>query len=323
MVLNLLGYNSFTISNLQSPESLNKNPNPKAMKTFKTVSMSLLSLALLISACSKDEPGLDVSSNLSNAKSIKPGVLEINNLAWREDFVSSSSISAHFNLYGTPGPQWVSNAHNRTGLFDNNGSLPLGGYAVSKQLAGNGLGYVIESEVYIDVLNPKSAIISPEIGIVNTIKPNTDFNMIERGISLKLIYYGESESGVPVIFQKQTFAQMSIYTEEGIICSSTDPKVGGNPTNGDNSFRFEVSSNGWHKLKIAVSPKRKVYFYIDNRLVWSPEKLLNIEMMSNKNVFLGYLSPGSGGKTYHDFVEVTYPRVFDHDNLSLPEFIVE
>jgi hypothetical protein len=66
-----------------------------------------------------------------------------------------------------------------------------------------------------------------------------------------------------------------------------------------------------------------VYFYLDDRLIWSPEKKLNAEMMVNRNLFLGYLSPGTSGKAFHDFVTVSYPKVIDPDPLSQPEKIVE
>jgi len=64
--------------------------------------------------------------------------------------------------------------------------------------------------------------------------------------------------------------------------------------------------NGWHVLKIEIASDRYVSFYCDNNLVWKSTKRINQDIITNKNVLLGWRSSGSAGKAYHDWVKVLY-----------------
>ncbi len=294
------------------------------MKTIKIACLSLMTSFVLLTACSKDELETipTVSQNESAYKTTKPGILETKTSGWREDFTSAASLTKRFNLYGESQPQWVRTAANRFGLFDNNGSLPNGSFAVSKVPIGNGNGYMIESEVYIDVKEPKRALICPEIGVTKPMLPSTsEPGIFERGISMKIIYLGEDTPGVPLNFQKQAYVQMSVLMIDDQVLTTTDPMVVPGSTPSAYAFRVQATASGWHNLKIVVSAKHMVSFYLDNRFVWSPEKRINNCLMSNANLFLGYLSGGEAGKAYHDFVKVTYPKIRSTPDLSTTEVI--
>lgn len=283
------------------------------MKTIQFVCMSLLTGFVLFSACSKDEQDFIAPSNQQNAelKSATPGQAVLPNVGFREDFTTANSLTAGWYLYGTPKPQWINFAFNKFGLFDNNGRYPDGSYAVSRNKIGNGQGYTIESDVYIDVTNPKGTIICPEIGVTRFPVLPSEPSHVEAGISMKLMYVGKGVTSTPPFFQNQTYVIMTVLLADGTFCSSSDPKDGTVSMYGDYAFKADVAGNGWHKMKIMVNSNSQVSFYIDNHLVWSPKKEINATLLKNKNVLLGYVSAGNAGKAYHDNVVVSYPSLPD------------
>jgi len=290
------------------------------MKTIQIVCLSLMTGFFLLSACTKDELEIVPTSNPQNAdvKSTFPGTPVTNYANWQEDFATPDALVSRWNLYGTPKPQWVSFAGNRFGLFDNNGRLPNGSYAVSKSKIGNGKGYVIESEVFIDVKNPNGPVICPEIGVTRYLILPTEPQNLEAGLSMKLMYIGKGATNVPPVYHNHTYVVLTALLQDGTIISSGDPKDGMGTSSDDHALLADFAGNGWHKLKIVVSASKQVSFYLDNQFMWTPGKSIHSSLMANKNVLLGFTSPSNTGKAYHDYVKVTYPLLTGQDTVIDP-----
>ena len=276
------------------------------MKTINIISLTLLAGIVLFTACTKEEPEFTNANTPVEFKTTRPGVVAHAIKNWRDDFLSAASLDAKWYLFGTPQPLWVSNANGKFGLFDNNGRYPGGGYAISKNTIGDKNGYTIESEVCIDLENTRGAFISPEIGVTRkpfvAVEPNT----IEAGLSMKLMYIGTDVAGIPPVFQDHTYVVMSALTEDGAI-NSTNNNEGKMIYSGDYAFQTDFADDGWHKVKIVVTPSQKVAFYLDGQLVWSPKEKVHSSLLKGKNLMLGYTSPGESGKAYHNYIQVSYP----------------
>jgi hypothetical protein len=269
------------------------------MKTLRSIFLSAVIGCALITACKKDPQDMAPIAK----QQIKDNVLSGTDAStssdfknWRDDFDTPNSLEMNWILYGSALPKWVPFAANRYGLFDNNGRLPNGSFAVSKARIGNGQGYTIESAVYINVSNTAVPAIIPEIGVTRYLIQTPETPLSEAGISMKLAYVGTSDPRVPVTDQDHTFLQMSVLRGSGNFISS-----------GNYELPVNKLSDGWHIMKIVVNANREVSFYLDNQLVWSPQTLIDESLMRDKNVILGFSSGGNNGQAYHDWVRVIYP----------------
>jgi hypothetical protein len=295
------------------------------MKTIHIACLSVLSAIILFSSCKKDEQDYPVTSNQQNAvySTARSNQAMAGYYNWQESFTTSKSLSAGWILFGSRQPRWVSSAFGKFGLFDNNGLLPDGSGAISKCKIGNGSGYIIETEVYIDVTNPNGTTICPEIGVTRYLHTTSDEPGAEAGISMKLLYIGSGVASVKPEYQNHTYVLMSSLVQDGSISSSSDPSEGTVSSHGEFAFQTDVAGNGWHKMKIVVDASNKVSFFLDGQFVWSPKKPVHASLLKDKNVLLGFTSPGNAGKAYHDYVRVTYPafpdKPFDVDNPVLTE----
>ncbi|MEI6061259.1 MAG: hypothetical protein WCR72_11155 [Bacteroidota bacterium] len=298
------------------------------MKTSKTIQFFFLSLmtgVILLSSCKKDEPDMFTSPSQHNAavKSATPGIAVASVSNWREDFSTADALALRWTLYGTPQPQWVSFAGNRFGLFDNNGRLPNGSYAVSKTKIGNGQGYIIESEVFIDAANPNATVICPEIGVTRYFNPGAEPVNVEAGISMRLMYVGDGATSVPPALRKHTYIVMSALLSDRTYATTGNPLEATSASKDDYAMKADFAGNGWHKLRIVVSASSRVSFYLDNQLVWTPAKAIHTSLMADKNVLLGFTSPGTTGKAYHDYVKVSYPLQIAEDTTIDPPAPIE
>ncbi len=276
------------------------------MNTMKIVCLSLMTGIVLLSACKKDEfetsPAFPQQS--TELRSVIPGPLASPLLSWRDDFTSAASLNSNWFLYGNPKPRFVNYAGNRFGLFDNNGNSPSGSCALSKVKIGDGHGYSIESDVLIDITKGEAGIICPEIGVSRHLSTGSDAVNAEAGISMKLMFVGPGTANIQPAYQDQLYLVLTTLNPDGTFTSTGDPR---DETTAATALKVDVDRNGWHKMKIVVTSSKQVAFYLDNKFVWSPKKPIDPSLMINKNVLLGYTSPGTTGKAYHDFVKVTYP----------------
>lgn len=281
------------------------------MKTINFLCVSLLTSVVLLSACQKDE--LDVvptaSQNEAGYKAELPGPPASLNGNWQDDFTSASSLASNWNLYGKSLPTFVPFAGNRFGLFDNNGKLPDGSYAVSKRKIGYGRGYTIESEVFIEVNHPSpGTVICPEIGVTRNIIQTPGSGTVDAGISMKLMYIGQGTPDVATAYHNRTIVLMAVLLRSGNIITSGEPSNEPIASFDNYALPLLTATNGWHKMKIVVNALGRVSFYLDNSFVWSPEMPVHSSLMTGRNVLLGFTSPGNGGKAYHDYVKVIYPK---------------
>jgi hypothetical protein len=278
--------------------------------------LSLLTGFALISACKKDEikkiTSNDQKNTITTQSDSDPSKRVYKD--WREDFDTPNSLDLNWNLYGNPLPVWVPEAAGRTGLFENNGRLPDGSRAVSKTRIGNGNGYTIEAEVYIDVNNMQVKAVSPEIGVTRDLTLSSESRFVEPGISMKLAYIGSVViSKQEPDLRNQTFVQASALLQDGTVANFRNLVLRSNTIVRDN----------WHRMKIVVDASGKVTFFLDGNLVWSPPNLIEASLMRDKNVILGFVSGGSLGHAYHDWVQVTYPSHSDQSSVKVDKIAIK
>lgn len=261
------------------------------MKTLKYLCIALLAGSFLFTACTKDEVPLPSEQQNSEIiqSTLDPPVADYKK-NWTDNFSYANSISERWDLYGYPQPGWLLNACGRKGLFVNNGLYPKGSFAVSNLIVGSVTGYTIESEVCIDRQTNTGIVVSPEIGI--NLYPDSP----QTGISMRLIYFGFNVANVPSEYQNKTFLVMKAYVAGGQYIYS-----------GDYTHPVGIFPGSWHKMQIRIDQYHFVSFILDNVSIWKPESPVDISMLLNKHVVLGYTSPGNNGKAYHDYVKVMYP----------------
>jgi len=254
--------------------------------------------------CNKNEDELnpvnkqETTSVAFQEPSLNEGLLSDGD--WIENFNSPVFLKMNWLLYGTPRPKWVYQACGQQGLFDNNGTSPTPNFAVSNIAIGNGNGYSLESKVYVELLNPRGTCVCPGIGVTRYLNPVLNSNgEIESGIFLRIMYAGTNATWVPKIYRKHSWFQMGFLGQNGTLISPDSY-----------SICADHYLNGWHMLKIVVSPTRVVKFYCDNNLIWSSIQALNESIAVNKNILLGFTSAGNktinlnAGIAYHDYVKV-------------------
>jgi hypothetical protein len=270
------------------------------MKTiiFRFCMGSFLVIAFILFACTKDEndvlPVKEEAQNLLTTP-IENGIISYIN--WKEDFSSQSCLKEHWNFFGSQKPNWIGTNFERFGLYDNNGTPPWGNCAVSKNVIGDGRGYILESEVYINLTNPSGTCICPSIGVTKILNPTPFINNqpVESGIMMRMKYLGAEIGNVPPWARHHTWLQIEALLEDGSIA-----------TPGEYAIPVDDFVNGWHKMKIIIPKNRFASFYLDNQLVWQTPKQIHKSLIYNKNLLLGSTSPGIAGKAYHDWVKITY-----------------
>ncbi|MBK6965311.1 MAG: hypothetical protein IPH20_15605 [Bacteroidales bacterium] len=261
------------------------------MKTFKYLGIALLAGSFLFTACTKDEvlpPSEQQNSEIIQSTLDPPTVDYKKN--WTDNFSYANCLAERWNLYGYPQSGWVPNACGRKGLFINNGLYPQGSFAVSKMYVGSSAGYTIESDVCIDRQTNSGIVVSSEIGVSR--HPNS----AETGISMRLIYFGYHATNVPPEYQNKTFLVMKALADGGNFMYS-----------GNYTYPVGIFPGSWHKMQIRIDQFHFVSFILDNVTIWKPEYPLDNSMLQDNHVVLGYTSPGTIGKAYHDYMKVMYP----------------
>jgi hypothetical protein len=275
---------------------------PNIMKTINSLLMMLMVMCLTCISCSKYEAENDENLQLKSTGVPLPLVEGLYNQMWTDDFDTPFGLDYNWRLLGNPRyplPAWVQGAYGREGLFDNNGPSPLNNYAVSNKKIGKGLGYTIESEVLVKVLNPFGTCVCPGIAVAknplnNNEPPSAEGGTIGTGISMRIVFAGASATWFPPKLRGHTWLLREFLSENGSTISS-------------GYIQADMYTNYWHKLKINVTPNRYVRFYCDNLVVWSPLNRLHPTMTSDKNIVLGFTSDGNqenrAGVAYHNYVK--------------------
>ena len=271
---------------------------------MKKIRLLLLMAAMVSIACISCSKYEAEESNVPELKSVPalPNVIDENRIpiqTWTEHFPNQTSLDDNWKLYGKPSPKWVKLAYGKQGLFDNNGPSPTKNCAVSNLKVGKHIGYTVEGEVLLQILDTKGSCICPGIAVSRDLLPLVNaHNEIATSTSMKLVFAGDNATWFPGKLRGHTWLLMEIYAENGSVASS-------------GYMYADEYANGWYKLKIEVTSERFVKFYCDNKLLWAPQIRLHPDMMSDKKVILGYTSDGNpmtlAGVAYHNWVKVTYP----------------
>jgi hypothetical protein len=215
--------------------------------------------------------------------------------------VLGDSFNSNINNWtgwGNPLPRWVASGSGRSGLFDNNGDPNYNSGGYSKNTVSTTGGMVLECDVYLSITNQTGCWLNAGIGLTKTTNPvPTDFDL-ETGLYFDLGFSGDACWGDSVQYQRHKWFNISILSEDGSY--DYPPWYRAPFLNADG-----YSSTSWHTLKVDITPSRTVKFYCDNNLIWTSAKKINSDVLTNKNVVLGWRSSGSAGKAYHDWVKVT------------------
>jgi len=261
-------------------------------------SMTLIVILIIFCTCTKEEEFDIPVKSVENDHALPYNDTEaVGYIDWTEDFTSIGNLLNNWSFFGTQKPNWNYALFDRYGLFDNNGNPPYGNTAVSKSPIGDGRGYIIQSDVYINLTNPSGTCICPSIGVSKVYNPTpiNSSGKIDFGLMMRMQYIGAEVGNVPPYARHHTWLQLYALLEDGSIA-----------TPGDFVIPVDTYINGWHNMKIVVLHGGMAQFYLDNTLVWGTPKRIHKSLMVKKNLILGSTSPGIAGKAYHDFVKITY-----------------
>jgi len=214
---------------------------------------------------------------------------------FRDDFTDLTQ----WILYGDPLPLNPSTVYGRTGIFDNNGDPSYNSGAISKSTFEFKNNVKIVSDVYLDLSNIYGDFNSPAIGIANP----------------EIQYWGGYNTSLIFALNFNGTASLAGWyiTDTGTLSFGID-----------NSINADDFVNKWVTLTIEIDNEGIPAFYVNDILLFKGTVPLASSIRStNLQLWLGHRSAGSSGKAYHDYVEVSYPEVIDHDDLSLPEEIAE
>ncbi len=228
-----------------------------------------------------------------------------------EQFSTAGTMN-NWVLCGIPQPVWLPSAQGKQGIFDNNGDGWYGSSGYSKTLVGSTSGFVLESEVYLQVTDLTGCWVQIRAGLTSETNPLDPGNSgdVQSVAAMQLNFYGDACWGAPQQYRRHSYLIPGILAEDGTY-------------DGVNEFDINADqyANAWHIMKIVVQADRFVKFYMDDILVWSSSKKIHPSKMISRNVVLGDRSSGYGGKAYHNWVKVSLlnqPPVALCQNVTVP-----
>ena len=211
--------------------------------------------------------------------------------------------------FGSPSPHVLASVEGRIGVFDNNGDANCNSGVVSKDNFSFPNGFIMESDVYLNVTNVAGCWNSPVIGLTRQNKPtgvgvcpSEDYPM---GVIFGTEYDGDACWATPPEKRRHAYFIIGLYTEEGTWESVS-------------WLNADDYTDAWHNFKIAVGSDRIVKFYVDNDLIYTSEKRINETVLQEKKIFLGLRSSNSAGKSYHDFIKVYTRRKGEQKTIDIP-----
>jgi hypothetical protein len=215
-------------------------------------------------------------------------------------------------LFGYPQPMVLAQVYGRQGVFDNMGDAmyPSGAVSIQNLALTNKLPIVIESEVYLDVMDIKGCWAYPTVGLTRENTPNPlppGYEDYLQGLQFALQHVGYGCVLSPPDVRGHTYFYFGLLNE-------TDVWEGiGSYENG--GILADNCTNKWVRLAILINNDRTVEFYADGRLLYKSESEIHPTILEGKKFYLGSRSSGDAGKAYHDYVKViVYSRIFDTDS---------
>jgi len=267
------------------------------MKTIKLILLAFILSLTLYDCETYEEENPEANQSKSNLAVEKSNESKGLSYIWVDNFDSPFGFQEYWRVFGNPPPEWKDMAYGRNGLFDNNGPSPVKNYAISNSLIGRDYGYIVESEVRLEILNPKGTCVCPGIGVTKRSECNTVNGELRTGISMRLIYAGATATWFPAKMRNHTWFIMDFINENETVVSS-------------GYLPADNYSNNWFILRFEVTPAGFVKFFCDETLLWAPLTRLNPIMYKDNLLVLGYTSDGDpqtrSGVAYHNWVKATF-----------------
>lgn len=258
--------------------------------------MIAVALCAACMGCSKYEDEKAVNPQLKTIP-VQPAFALLDAQLWTENFDAPYSLTNSWHLFGDPQPSWLVSAYGRDGLFDNNGPSPTKNYAVSKRKIGSGLGFEVQGEVMLEIQHALGSCVCPGIAVSKEMDPVLVEGEIPTGISMRLVFAGYKAFWFDPALRGHTWFLMDFISDNENVVSS-------------GYLQADDYADNWHTMKIEVTPTRYVKFTCDGKLIWAPFNRLHPDMMTPKNVVLGYTSDGNAGTcagvAYHNWIKVLY-----------------
>jgi hypothetical protein len=205
------------------------------------------------------------------------------------------SVLASWSRWGQPSPRWWPIVHDRQGIFENNGDANYQSGAITNGVFDLAGGFVLESDVYLEVTDLQGCWVSADIGIGET-QP-ASWGGFDAQIRLGLAMIGEACETTPPQWRQHAYAM-------GYYASNAGMVNFGNPEMGGELFRVDSLTNGWQSLSIVVSAASHFPdFYVGSHLVFTGTAPLADSLFSAPMpLYLGTKSSGFGGRAYHDWI---------------------
>ncbi len=208
-----------------------------------------------------------------------------------EDF--SNGLS-NWTLFGSPLPLIVDSVYGKNYVFDNNGDSNYDSGAYSNQKITLIEGNVVEADVYVDFSDLNGCWAGDAIYLSENENPQTSSTQAPKtSLGWWLQTAGDACWATDSKYRGHSWFYFKMPAEDGTFESSPSYTI-----LADNYV------NGWHKAKIKIRNDRQVEFYIDDTLLWTSTKKVDIQKLANKRLVLGNRSSGSAGKAYIDNIKI-------------------
>lgn len=215
-------------------------------------------------------------------------------LIFEEDWDSGTIDTSKWRLYGSPQSTVVGSLLGREGVFDNMGDASYNSGIQSKQLVDLSGGFVMESEVYLDASNPAGCWAGADITLTRTTDTTDHEGRYPDGLAFSLGYVGDACWTAPQEHRRHGWFTVRVYTEDGTL--ERERYSLGNA---------DAYLDGWHTLKVVVTPDGRSHFYVDDTHVYSATGKLHPDVMDNpQSVQVEGRSSGSAGKAYHNDIRI-------------------
>lgn len=194
--------------------------------------------------------------------------------------------------WGSPRPAWVTSSYGRSGLFDNRGDGSYDSGAVSKRTFDISGGFVLESDVYVRFDNPAGCWNTASIGMTRG-SYDAAHDQHHAAISLMLTAVGDACWATAPARRRHGHLDAYYLGAQGMVAAISER-------------RADQYMNGWHRLRISVSPALLPSFSVDGEVVFTGTVPLSTLIAARpQSIVLGARSSGSAGRSYHDWVRWT------------------
>jgi hypothetical protein len=216
-------------------------------------------------------------------------------LVLEEDWDALSIDPETWEPWGDPQPVILPSVHGRAGVLDSRGDPSWDSGLQSKALPAMPGGFLIESDVYIEVTDPEGCWMLAFIGISRSMAERDTSGNYVMGIQYILTFEGGACWMTPEPLQRHSYLWFGV---DGV-----ETPFWGKP--GAFDYNADTYNNGWHTLSVQVDAGGIASFHVDGSVLYtSPEPVDRVVMEEPQSIVVGGRSSGVGGKAYHDTVRV-------------------